>query len=329
MQLDPPLVSVPGDRYPLGDYESLQVALTNPNPQGTSEVFYSVVSGVWERYLGPFTIEPGMNLETQSASVDPDNWTDSTTTTDQYSTTPLPLDISIAFTSPTYDYISLGGALEAGDYPPPTLSKPGMVTLLNADAIPAQFLNSGIFNIQWTLDQTDPRTEADAKSGSPFSGRFPGQEVSVWLDTWGPGDEIDVTAVAKSHSPEIVTDSKLVVASLTSRKIQLRQPALTIDNDSGEGILELQSDFGDTPLGAWIYYTTDGSDPGIAADGGPVSGTVYNGAIPDAAGLTLKARVYAPVLYRQWFIPSDVVVEKPNLPAIGVGFTMSVSTVAP
>ena len=138
-----------------------------------------------------------------------------------------------------------------------------------------------------------------------------------------------MNAYAESYNPQIVADSGLVSETLTATKIQLRQPLIDIDSATGEGTLSLQSDFGDMPLGASIFYTTDGSDPGVAGDGGTVTGTLYSGPIPGAASVPINARVHAPFLYRQWFIPSVVSTESPPPPVISIGFTMSVSTSAP
>ena len=149
LQLDPPEVSIPGGLIPLMDFEGLEITLNDPNPSGVSQLFYSVVPGVWERYAGPISVEPGTNLETQSVSLDPDNWTDSDQTTDDYRTDPVKLEIEADFFRSTFDYVSLGGALETGS-PSPTLAAPGEVTLTNAGDIPERFQNDAVFEIVWT-----------------------------------------------------------------------------------------------------------------------------------------------------------------------------------
>lgn len=330
LELDLPVVSVPGDRYPLIDYAGLEVTLTDPNPAGVSELFYSLVPGVWERYLSPIPIDPGMTLETHAVTIDPDHWADSETTHDEFSTDPVKLEVDLGFAQLSYDYVSLGGALEPGSYSDAPLAMPGKVSLPNSASIPLEYSNATVFNIYWTLDGSDPSAPG-AEGGADFSAGFNGQEIPVSPDDWGSSDSLEVNVYAKSHQASIATDSELVTATLTVARLPLRAPLVEIDPAADTLTLALQSDFGDTPIGSRIFYTTDGSDPGIGSDGGPVAGTLYVGPISSTNVLNLNARVYPPPLYQQWFHTSEMasyaaVVEPSDEPGPDVVVAVTVST---
>ena len=91
--------------------------------------------------------------------------------------------------------------------------------------------------------------------------------------------------------------------------------------------LSLQTDYGDMPLGTRVFYMTDGSDPGVDASGEPTDGILFTSATDIPFGVTeVKARVYPPVLYRQWFLPSEPEVAAIAPGTFPVSFTMAVST---
>jgi hypothetical protein len=64
------------------------------------------------------------------------------------------------------------------------------------------------------------------------------------------------------------------------------------------------------PAGAVIYYTTDGSDPGVGADNGPLSGELYSGGIELDEDAVIAARVYPPSEYSKWFVASEVTIQE-------------------
>ena len=329
LQLESPTVSLPGDLYPLGDYEGLQVTLSNPNPPGVSDIFYSLIPGVWEKYSGALAIDPGMSLETQAVAIDPLAWTDSSTTFDQYTTTPVKIDLELGDPNSGYDYVNLGGALEPGSYAAPALVRPLTLSLSNSAAIPAQYSNVGVFNVYWTLDGSDPTSSSEASAGDAFSDGFPGQPVWLSLDDWGSAGTLDVNVVAKSADTNIVLNSDTVSASLDIRPIALRAPLIVRDPSTGLVTISLQVDFGDMPLGSRIVYTTDGTDPGIGADGEAVRGALYSTPFSVLNTVELKARVYAPPLFKQWFTTSELTTSSPAValeepgPNIVVGISVS------
>src|SRR5205823_4425096 len=65
------------------------------------------------------------------------------------------------------------------------------------------------------------------------------------------------------------------------------------------------------PIGARIYYTTTGVDPGIKSTEDPVTGTLYNGTPvqvkPDKNGFfEVTARLYPPTNDKAHFDTSDI-----------------------
>ena len=78
LALNPPSFSVAGGVYELAEFENLQVRLTNPNPSGSSQVFYSTDGSNWHAYSGQsFNLNPGDSVQAFSASLDHYLWADS------------------------------------------------------------------------------------------------------------------------------------------------------------------------------------------------------------------------------------------------------------
>ncbi len=94
------------------------------------------------------------------------------------------------------------------------------------------------------------------------------------------------------------------------------------DTERGDTIeISKLVDYGDMPVGARIYYTTDGSDPGSDGNGNPLSGTLYTGAFDPLhgageweTGAVVNARVYPPQEYAGWFQVSPLTTSDYILP---------------
>lgn len=69
--LTPPSFSVTSGSYPITSFD-LPLILTNPNPAGTSEIYYSVDFGNWNLYSGPLTVPPGAVVAAQTIAVHQD-----------------------------------------------------------------------------------------------------------------------------------------------------------------------------------------------------------------------------------------------------------------
>ncbi|MEM9016058.1 MAG: choice-of-anchor K domain-containing protein, partial [Verrucomicrobiota bacterium] len=59
--LDPPDFSVVSGTYPIANFD-LSLVLANPNPTGSSAVYYSLNYGSWQLYSGPLSVSPDANV---------------------------------------------------------------------------------------------------------------------------------------------------------------------------------------------------------------------------------------------------------------------------
>ena len=65
--LDAPAFSLPGGNYPISQFSN-PVTLSNPNPAGSSTLYYSIDYGEWQPYQGPITVSPGSTLSAQAVT---------------------------------------------------------------------------------------------------------------------------------------------------------------------------------------------------------------------------------------------------------------------
>lgn len=63
--LDPPIYSIRGGDFPKSSFD-LKVKLSDPNPAGAGEIYYSINYGNWIRYSGPVVLQPGAVLAAQT-----------------------------------------------------------------------------------------------------------------------------------------------------------------------------------------------------------------------------------------------------------------------
>jgi len=88
--LSPPQFSIPGGEYLVTEF-SLNLALANPNPLGSSDIYYSVNFGDWQRYNGAFLVAPGSAVAAQVIALN-DAYANSHRVDEIYEVLPLPLD---------------------------------------------------------------------------------------------------------------------------------------------------------------------------------------------------------------------------------------------
>ena len=187
----------------------------------------------------------------------------------------MPIVPELAFTvpQPAVNYLEVGGEMipGAGGASPVTLVGPAHVTLANAAQVPLDYQNSGEFMIEWTYDGSDPR------SGVPFEGDsfmdgFPGQDIPVTLERWpASATEMELRVLARSlGGPKsligpALLDSEIVGDSIAVDPLPLRPPLVEFASGSTSAAqlveLALDTASGDTPVGARIFYTLDGTEP--------------------------------------------------------------------
>ncbi len=68
--LSPPNFSIPSGSYPIESFE-LPLTLTNPNPSGSSEVYYSVNSGNWQLYTSSILVAPDAVISARAITIHP------------------------------------------------------------------------------------------------------------------------------------------------------------------------------------------------------------------------------------------------------------------
>ncbi|MDF1824948.1 MAG: choice-of-anchor K domain-containing protein [Verrucomicrobiales bacterium] len=89
LSLSPPTFSVPGGNYPFTDF-GINLSLSNPNPAGSSSIYYSIDYGNWLPYTGSLDVTPETNVRAMAVTESP-NYSSSAQVNQFYSATPLPL----------------------------------------------------------------------------------------------------------------------------------------------------------------------------------------------------------------------------------------------
>jgi len=89
--LAPPEFTRDGGNYSVRDFD-LDVELVNPNPAGSSSLYYSVNYGPWQRYRGgSLDVSPDDVVRGQAISTDPDFWSNSALASATYNVVPVQL----------------------------------------------------------------------------------------------------------------------------------------------------------------------------------------------------------------------------------------------
>lgn len=88
--LAPPTFSIPGGNYPISAFD-LSLVLSNPNPAGSSDIYYRVDFGSWMPYTGSLSVTPNQTIFAQSISRNSGLYDDSTVTNGEYQPDPVPL----------------------------------------------------------------------------------------------------------------------------------------------------------------------------------------------------------------------------------------------
>ncbi len=306
-QLAAPAFSQTGGSFALINFD-FPLTLSNPNPPGTSQIFFTVNGGPFALYQGQtLTVTPTTAITAYAATSDPDRWTDSNIAAHTYQATPVALSISLNVPVATLTYAQAGGQMTSGSVQSPA---PATVTLNSAAEIPAAYLSSARFQVYSTVDGTNPLLGGDA--GPTFAGTFTSPAIDLSLPRWGSASVLSVSAAARSLAPALFVSSPVVSATVGITPTAL--PAPVIDPPSGSKAVDLPVSIALAanqvqPVGARIYYTTNGTDPGVSG-GEPVGGTLYSGQFNAGAGVnnvvTVRARVYGPAGYGHWFTPSAI-----------------------
>ena len=356
-KLGAPIISPDTGYHPLAMFP-LEVTITKqPTDPADAKIFYSTEPGVWGVYGGPFVVEPGTTVVAYSSNLDP-AWEDSPEASALYETDPEALEIDVYTPKSPITYMEAGGPLEPGNYTPPTVVDPIVVTLPGGWEIPDVYEDSQQFQFYWTLDGSDPRTSNTRIKGISFSNGYknnnghgnnysgidisnpqweeqllrdgwtqaeidefkqqvgddemkPHDRIEYTINEWDGASLLPVRVVAQSKNNKMFTNSFVLSSNITIDKTKLRRPKIVYSDDAVRGDLveiSLEVDYGDMPVGARIYYTTDGTEPGVDEYGNPTNGTLYTGPFDPLLGsdqydgeVMILARVYPPEDYPEWF----------------------------
>lgn len=87
--LTPPVFSIASGSYSISSF-NLPLTLSNPNPAGSSEIYYSVDFGNWNLYSGSFQVHPGAVVAAQTIATT-DQYQNSSRVDQSYEATPIGL----------------------------------------------------------------------------------------------------------------------------------------------------------------------------------------------------------------------------------------------
>lgn len=289
----------PGEsQQPLSQFDpELQVTLLNPNDAGTSQIYVGNAL-----YTGPFWTGPGVSISAQAKTSDPDHWITSMVATKSYQA--IPVSLSVAVNAPaSLTYAQAGGAMTDGS----TATPPSATfSIAAADAVPSRYMNSGNFGVTYSLNGV-----VGEETGE-FSGGYVSPAIPLGVGHWGPNtSSLSITA-------QVVSKNSIFVAGdPTTRSVGIavtELPPASIDPPSGVKASDLPVDIAvesdeALPVGYRIFYTLDGTDPGNIS-GNPSNGFLYTGQFNSGAGINgvvqVRARVYGPSGYGQWFTPGPL-----------------------
>ena len=317
--LNPPNFSLPSGSDTYVSYPKT-LTLLPTNPSGTAAISYSINSGPFIPYGGPISVAPNSSVTAISVTLDPDRYDDSASSSRNYASTAIPLVAEMAFTKTAYTYFELGGKADPATPPPPPAQPvlgTGLVT--NLSVLPVVFQNSTVFRYVWTTDGSNPLTSGTAQTQADFTGGFVPPPLSVTPSAFGSATSVTVKGAAKSQDAAVVINSAVVTQTLNAAAVPLRSPLVTIDGR--DVTLSVDVSGRDMPENARIYYTTDGTDPGVDSAGNPLHGTLFTGdpfTLEGSTGGTLKvvSRTYPPLGYPQFFTTSAPTTTTLVLPAI-------------
>ena len=257
-----PVISPPSQTLQISGFPLL-VSITNPNPPGSSIVYYKIDSGSYVLWVGsPFTVNPGSTIRAVSVSIDPSRYYNSAADSETYSVTPLQLGVSVDAPA-SITYAQAGGSMlgQAAQLPP-------SATISLGGGVPPPYISSANFQVRYTSDGSDPLTSPTASVASNFSGAFPPVSFGLGLSSWGANGSLTVRAAAVSLRPDWFTSSAVVSATVSPQRVSLDPPIVSPTNQVVTfSVTVVMSNPATGPSsGMSIRYTTNNTAP-TAANG--------------------------------------------------------------
>ncbi len=287
----------------------LSVTIENPNPAGSSRVYYKVNAGSYTLYDGtPLDVGPGTVLTAVAVSLDPSRYNNSDGCDGaSYQVIPFPLEVNIVAPS-SMTYAQAGGLMTNQAQQSPATA---VLNIQNVGQIPPPYLGSGNFNVRYTLDGSDPLTSETAVVGPSFQGYYSPVAISLGLDTWGTNASLQIRAVALASNTNWFVSSDEADASVTAERLTLDVPTVAPGNQIVSPSVEVsmtKPSFG--PVGMEIQYTTNNTVPAWG------NGILYSGNFILAAFGANEERFVQAATFpgatdnfmTNWFLPSGAVV---------------------
>lgn len=282
--LTAPDFTPPGGSYPLSDFDPAKpVTITNPNPAGSSQIYYSL-GGAYLRYTGPVAVPPDATLVAVAISQDPNVYTNSNNNSALYNAAPIQLTVEISAPA-AVTYQQAGGAMTTG-----TAFTAPPITVTMTASVPASYDNK--YQIRYTLDGSDP-----AQSGAIAPKTGATANIPYTYASFGAASALPIRAVAISADPNLLT-SPIGSRQVSASKVTLAAPTISPTNGNA-------GDTATISLASGASYPTAFS---LVINGPlPTSPTQTSSLSPTniigvAAG-ELTALVAAPTL-ANWFNPS-------------------------
>ncbi len=301
--LAPPVFDPPGGTYEIFGFP-LTVTLSNPNPPGVSRI-RKRPNATFDGQ--PIQVAVGDTLTGYfSQSVDPDEYSDSADASASYTAVPYQLQVAVTHPRSTMTYAQAGGTMYVNGVAQEVTTPPNAsVTVANLDGIPPAFRDASRFRVVWTTDGTNPLTSGTRQVGTPSTG---GAIVNLPLESW-TANGVRIRAAVEAVDETYFQSSTVAEHNITINRTALHQPLIDPQSTARSADLpvNLYAWLGQAyPSGIRIFYTTNGSDPGVSGSE-PTSGTLFTTAFQtgttDGSGV-VKARIYPPTAQSIWFSPS-------------------------
>jgi prepilin-type N-terminal cleavage/methylation domain-containing protein len=312
IQLNPPTFSPAAGVFPLTTYPLL-LSLVNPNPAGSSRIYYSLNSGPYVLFNTPFSISPNTTITAFCISLDPSRYTTSAAATAAYGVTPLQLAISIS-ASASLTYAQVGGSMlgQPAQIPPPA-------TITLGVTVPPPYLSSDGFRIEYTTDGSDPLTSTNRVIGPSFSGSFLSPSIDLSLTNWGTRSNLPIRAVARALNTNLFISSPVMSNSVSASRVALAQPTVNPANQFvfNSVTVTMSNPATGPSTGMEIRYTTNGTTPTNTNTlyAGPFS---YSGFAQDQVR-TVTAATFAAGTLTNWFNQSPTVTRSYTGPNFTIG----------
>lgn len=220
-----PTISPSGSTFGLSTYPKT-VTITNSNPAGTSQIYYSVGGGGYALYTGPISASPGQ-VSAMAVTLDPSRYSTSPTRTESY-------------------------------YAQPTLTWTGSSSLNYTQASSGNSTASvaadgnGTFTIRYTTDGSTPTASSPAYSGN----------ITLSPGLW-TSSTLTLNAKAfTSGNNSYYLDSAVATKTITATTISLNAPTISPGSQIVFGSIPVTvTKAAADPAGTRLFYTTTGATP--------------------------------------------------------------------